>query len=138
VLDLKDATKLILAAKGGAEYARHLRKHIRSRYTEILGARLLHKLTMQQAQAHAEDLRLNTKSRLICKGSALVRFKYLKWNKYLKLNKIEQPDLERVEHVKQIFQKTGCSQLLVGHYIPAVVDQHRLYVALEDAQGKGR
>jgi hypothetical protein len=103
VLDLKDATKLILAAKGGAEYARHLRKHIRSRHTEILRARLLRELTMQQAQAHAEDLRLNTKSRLIYKGSALIKFKYLKWNEYLKLNEIEQPNLERVEHIKRIF-----------------------------------
>jgi hypothetical protein len=103
VLDLKDATKLILAAKGSVEYARHLRKHIRSRHIEILGARLLRKLTMQQAQAHAEDLRLNIESRLIYKGSTLVRFKYLKWNKYLKLNEMEQPDLECVEHVKRIF-----------------------------------
>jgi spore coat polysaccharide biosynthesis protein SpsF (cytidylyltransferase family) len=133
VLDLKDATKLILVAKGGAEYAKHLRKHIRSRHTEILRARLLRKLTIQQAQAYAKDLRLNTKSRLIYKGSALVRFKYLKWNKYLKLNEIEQLDLKRVEHVKQIFRKTGCSQLLVGHYIPTVVDQHRLHIALKDA-----
>jgi hypothetical protein len=109
VLDPKDATKLILAAKGGAEYARHLRKHIRSRHTEIPGARLLRELTIQQAQAHTEDLRLNTKSRLICKGSAFVRFEYLKWNEYLKLNEMEQPDPERVEHVKQIFRKTGCS-----------------------------
>jgi hypothetical protein len=47
VLDPKDATKLILATKGSAEYAKHLRKHIRSKYTEILEARLLRKLTMQ-------------------------------------------------------------------------------------------
>jgi hypothetical protein len=78
VLDPKDATKLILAAKGSTEYAKHLRKHIRSKYTKILKARLLRKLIMQQAQAHTEDLRLNTKSQLICKGSALVKFKYLK------------------------------------------------------------
>jgi hypothetical protein len=31
-------------------------------YTKILRARLLHMLTMQQAQAYTEDLRLNTKS----------------------------------------------------------------------------
>jgi hypothetical protein len=93
---------------------------------------------MQQAQAHAEDLRLDTESRLICKGSALVRFEYLKWNEYLKLNRLERPDPERVEHVKRIFQKEGCSQLQVGHHIPAVVDQHRLNVALEDARAKGR
>ena len=78
MLNPKDATKLILATKGSTKYARHLRKHIRSRYTEILGARLLHKLTIQQAQAYAKDLRLNTKSQLICKGFALVKFKYLK------------------------------------------------------------
>jgi hypothetical protein len=47
MLNLKDATKLILAAKGGVEYAKHLKKHIRSRHTEILKARLLRKLTMQ-------------------------------------------------------------------------------------------
>jgi hypothetical protein len=138
VLDPKNATKPILAAKGGAEYARHLRKHMRSRHTGILGARLSSELTMQQAQAHAEDLRLDTESRLICKGSALVRFEYLKWNEYLKLNEMERPDPEHVEHVKRIFRKGGCSQLQVAHHIPAVVDQHRLNVALEDARGKGR
>jgi hypothetical protein len=84
VLNLKDTPKPILAAKGKAEYAKHLRRYTRSKYTKILGARLLCTLTIQQAQAHAKDLRLNTKSWLICKGSALVRFEYLKWNKYLK------------------------------------------------------
>ena len=49
MLNPKDATKLILATKGSVEYARHLKKYIRSKYTEILGARLLHKLTIQQA-----------------------------------------------------------------------------------------
>jgi hypothetical protein len=93
---------------------------------------------MQQAQAHAEDLRLDTESRLICKGSALIRFEYLKWNEYLKLTEVERPDPERVEHVKRIFRKEGCSQLQVGHHIPAIVDQHRLDVALEDARRKGR
>jgi hypothetical protein len=84
VLNPKDTLKLILATKGKAKYAKHLRRHTRSRYTKILRARLLRTLTMQQAQAHAEDLRLNTKSQFICKGSAFVKFKYLKWNKYLK------------------------------------------------------
>jgi hypothetical protein len=79
---------------------------------------------MQQAQAHVEDLRLDTESRLICKGSALVRFEYLNWNEYLKLNKVERPNLKYVEYVKRIFRKSGCSQLQVGHHIPAVVDQH--------------
>ncbi len=41
VLDLKDALKPILAIKYRAEYARYLRKHIRSRHTKILGAILL-------------------------------------------------------------------------------------------------
>jgi hypothetical protein len=44
-----------------------------------------------------------------------------------------QPDLEHVEYVKQIFQKEGYRLLYVKHYIPAVVDQHQLDVALEDA-----
>jgi len=60
---------------------------MKRRHTEILGAILSRALTMQQALAHAEDLRLDTKSRLICKGSALVKFEYLNWNKYLKCNK---------------------------------------------------
>jgi hypothetical protein len=109
VLNPKDATKLILATKGSAEYAKHLRKHIRSKYTKIPKAKLLCKLTIQQAQVYVKDLRLNTKSQLIYKGFALVKFKYLKWNKYLKLNKIEQLNPKRVEHVKRIFQKTRYS-----------------------------
>jgi hypothetical protein len=109
-----------------------------SRHTEILRARLWHTLTMQQSQAHTEDLRLDTESRLICKGSALVRFEYLKWNEYLKRNEEERPDPEHVEYVKRIFRKEGCRPLYVKHHIPAVVDQHRLDVALEDARRKGR
>jgi transcriptional regulator of met regulon len=76
--DPKDAPKPILAAKGKVVYARHLRRHIRSKHTKIPGVRLLRVLTMQQAQAHADNLRFDTKSQLICKGSALVRFEYLK------------------------------------------------------------
>jgi hypothetical protein len=138
VLDPKDATKPILAAKGSAEYARHLRRHKKRRHTEIPGAILSRALTMQQALAYAEDLRLDTESRLICKGSALVRFEYLNWNEYLKLNRVEGPDPEHVEHVKRIFRKEGCRPIQVTHHIPAIVDQHRLDVALEDAQRKGR
>jgi hypothetical protein len=78
VLDPKDALKPILATKGRAVYAKHLRRHIRSKYTKIPRVRLLSTLTMQQAQAHAKDLRFNTKSQLIYKGSALVKFEYLK------------------------------------------------------------
>jgi len=83
MLDLKDATKPILAAKGSTKYARHLRRHMKCRHTKILRAILSRALTIQQALAHAKDLRLNTKSRLICKGSTLIRFEYLNWNKYL-------------------------------------------------------
>jgi hypothetical protein len=77
MLNPKRATKPILATKCGTEYAKHLKRHIKRKYTKILRAILLCVLTMQQALAYAEDLRLNTKSQLICKGSALVRFKYL-------------------------------------------------------------
>jgi hypothetical protein len=77
VLNPKRATKLILATKGNAEYAKHLRRHIKRKYTKILKAILLHMLTIQQALAYTEDLRLNTKSQLIYKSFALVRFKYL-------------------------------------------------------------
>lgn len=88
---------------------------------------------MQQAQAHAEDLRFDTERRLICKGSALVRFEYLKWN-----GATERPDPEHVEHVKRIFRKEGCRPLAVGHHILAVVDQRRLDAALEGARQRGR
>jgi hypothetical protein len=77
VLNPKRATKPILATKCSTEYAKHLKRHIKRRYTEIPGAILLRALTMQQALAYAEDLRLDTKSRLICKGSAFVKFEYL-------------------------------------------------------------
>jgi len=134
----KDIPKPILAAICGAECARRIMRHMITRHTDIPGTRHLRALIMKQAQAHAEDLRLSNESRLISKGSALVRFEYLNWNDYLKLNDLEQPDRERVEHVKRIFQKEGCSQLEVDHHIPAVVDQHRIDVALEDARRKDR
>lgn len=110
---------------------------MKRRHTEIPGAIFLRALTMQQL-AHAEDLRLGTESRLICKGSALVRFEYLNWNEYLEQNEAKRPDPEHVEHIKRIFRKEGCRRLQVRRHIPAVVDQHRLDVALEDAQRKGR
>src|SRR5438045_647989 len=94
---------------------------------------------MQQAQVHVEDLRLDTERRLICKGSALVRFELLKWNEYLKRNPTkERPDPEHVEHIKRIFRKDGCRPLQVEHHIPTVVDQHALDIALEDARRKGK
>src|SRR5580693_2901411 len=94
---------------------------------------------MQQAQAHVEDLRLDTERRLVCKCSALVRFEYLKWNEYLKRDETKKrPDPEHVEHVKRIFRKEGCRPLQVGHHIPAIVDQHQLDAAVEDARRKGR
>lgn len=77
MLDPKVAIKPILAVKGIIEYARHLKRQMTSRYTEIPRVKLLHTLTIQQVQAHTEDLRLNTKSQLIYKGSTLIKFKYL-------------------------------------------------------------
>jgi hypothetical protein len=111
---------------------------MKHKHTEITGAIPLRALTMQQALAHTEDLRLDTESRLICKGSALVRFENLNWNEYLRGNGAKQPDPEHVEHIKRIFRKEGCRLLQVRHHIPAVVDQHQLDVALEDARRNGR
>jgi hypothetical protein len=109
MLCLKDIPKPILAAICKAECAKRIIRHMITRHTNIPETRNLRALIIKQAQAHAEDLRLSNKSRLISKGSALVKFKYLNWNDYLKLNNLEQPNRERVEHVKQIFQKEGCS-----------------------------
>ena len=94
---------------------------------------------MQQAQAHVEDLRLDTERRLTCKGSALVRFEYLNWNVYIRRNKSKKrPDPERIERVKRIFRREGCLPRRVEHHIPAVIDQGRLDAALEDSRRKGR
>jgi hypothetical protein len=94
---------------------------------------------MQQAQANVEDSRLDTERRLYCKGSALIRFEYLKWNEYTKRNNAKRrPDQEHVERVKQIFQKAGGRQLEVRRHITVLVSQQRLDVALEDARRKGR
>lgn len=94
---------------------------------------------MKQAQAHVEDLRLDTERRLICKGSALVRFEFLRWNEYLKRDPTKEiPDPRHVEYIKRIFQKEGCRPQQVRHHIPAIVDQHAIDIALEDAQRKDR
>ena len=82
---------------------------------------------MWQARARAEDLRLDSERRLTCKGSALVRFKYLRWNEH------RVPDRMHVDILKGIFQKNGCRPLEVQNHIPAIVDQQQLDVALEDA-----
>lgn len=88
---------------------------------------------MQQEQALVEDLEFDTERRLRCQGSALVRFEYLKWAK-----QTERPDLKHVDRVKWIFRNEGCRPLEVGHHIPAVIDQHQLSAALDDARRKGR
>jgi hypothetical protein len=94
-------------------------------------------LTIRQEQAHVEDLRLNTKRRLIYKGAALVRFEYLKWNKYIKQNPAKQkPDPKRVEHLKKIFREDNCRLLHVTNHIPAVVNQDRLDTALDNTKRK--
>lgn len=112
---------------------------MRSRHTKTLGAIHSHTLAMQQAQAHVEDLRLDAESRLACRGSALIRLEHLKWNKYIKRNPAKKtPDTKHVEYIKGIFKKEGCHQLQARHHVPAVVDQHQLDVALDDAQRRGR
>jgi hypothetical protein len=94
---------------------------------------------MQQERVNVEDLGFDTERRLICKGSALVRFEYLKWNKYISRNPGKRkPDPKRVKHLKEIFKQEGCHSLQVKHHIPAVVDQGRLDAALEDARRKNR
>jgi hypothetical protein len=94
---------------------------------------------MQQAQASVEDSRLDTEWRLICKGSALVRFEYLKWNEYIKRNPAKRrADPEHVERLKRGFNKAGCRRLPSVHHIPAKVSQQQLDAALEDARQKKR
>ena len=87
---------------------------------------------MWQAQARAEDLRLDSERRLTSKGSALVRFESLRWTF------ARTPDAPHVEVLKGIFRKDGCRRLEVKHHIPAVVDQQQLDTALEDARRKRR
>jgi hypothetical protein len=77
MLCLKDILKLILATIYKAECAKRIIRHMITRRTDILEIRHLYILIIKQAQAHAKDLRLSNKSRLISKGFALVRFKYL-------------------------------------------------------------
>lgn len=106
------------------------RKHMR---IEILGMRSA--LTMQQAVARAEDLKLDTQRRFLFKGSALVRFEYLGFRKRRQGGKVFR---NRVERLKRIFKAEGCRPLDFKHHIPARVDQDRLNVALNDARQKGR
>ncbi|KAH8596872.1 hypothetical protein B0O99DRAFT_685351 [Bisporella sp. PMI_857] len=104
----------------------------------ILGAGL-ERNTMQQAQATVEDSRLDTERRLICNGSALVRFEYPKCNEYIKRNKGKRrPDPEHVERVKRIYSRAGCRPLEITRHIPAILSQQELDTALEDARRRGR
>ena len=123
-------------AASGAETS--IEGHMRSNHAQIPGARL-ERIDMQQARANAEDSRLDTERRLICKGSALVRFEYLKWNEYIKRNEAKRrPDKEHVERLTRIFRKAGCRPLERTHHIPAIVSQQQLDAALEDARRKKR
>lgn len=83
-----------------------------------------------KAQVRAEDLRFETERRLFCKGSALVRFESLNWEEH----KIRQHDPKNVLRLKKIFEKEGCRSLKVGNHIPAIVDQHHLDAAIENAK----
>ncbi len=92
-----------------------------------------------QAQASVEDFRFDAERRRICRGSVLVRFEHLKWNEYTKQNEAKRKtDPKHVERIKQIFIKRGCRPRDVGNHIPALVDQQRLEVALEDARRNGK
>lgn len=94
---------------------------------------------MQQAQANVEDSRLDVERRLSSKGSALIRFEYLRWNEYIKRNEAKRrPDREHVEHLKRTFRKAGCRQLEVKHHIPGLVSQQQLDAGLENARRKKR
>ncbi|KAL5354914.1 hypothetical protein ACLOAV_001005 [Pseudogymnoascus australis] len=86
-----------------------------------------------KAQVRAEDLRFETERRLFCKGSALVKFENLNWEEH----KIRQHDPKNVLRLKRIFEKEGCRSLKVGNHIPAIVDQHHLDTAIENAKQKG-
>ncbi|KFY68145.1 hypothetical protein V496_01265 [Pseudogymnoascus sp. VKM F-4515 (FW-2607)] len=86
-----------------------------------------------KAQVRAEDLRYETERRLFCKGSALVKFESLNWEDH----KIRQHDPKNVLRLKRIFEKEGCRSLKVGNHIPAIVDQHHLDTAIENAKQKG-
>ncbi|KAL5344433.1 hypothetical protein ACLOAV_010693 [Pseudogymnoascus australis] len=86
-----------------------------------------------KAQVRAEDLRFETERRLFCKGSALVKFESLNWEEH----KIRQHDPKNVLRLKRIFEKEGCRSLKVGNHIPAIVDQHHLDTAIENAKQKG-
>jgi hypothetical protein len=83
-----------------------------------------------QAQTRAEDLRLDSERRLTCRGSALVRFEYLRWKQK------RTPDEKHVEALKKIFKKDGCRPLEVQHHIPVIIDQKHLDTAWEDARQK--
>lgn len=136
-LDPKEAHKPVSAAKDGRTYQTPTLSILEVGMPK--GDLFSSALTMQQEQAHVEDLRLDTERGLTCKGSALVRFEYLNWNEYIRRNKTKRrPDPKRVERIKRIFRKEGCLPRQVEHHIPAVIDQRRLDAALEHARRKGK
>ncbi|OAF59237.1 hypothetical protein VC83_04180 [Pseudogymnoascus destructans] len=83
-----------------------------------------------KARVHAEDLRFETEWRLFCKGSALVKLESLNWEEH----KTRQHDPKNVLRLKKVFEKEGCRSLKVGNHIPAIVDQHHLDTAIENAK----
>ncbi|ELR08409.1 hypothetical protein VC83_03556 [Pseudogymnoascus destructans] len=83
-----------------------------------------------KARVHAEDLKFETERRLFCKGSALVKLESLNWEEH----KTCQHDPKNVLRLKKIFEKEGCRSLKVGNHIPAIVDQHHLDTAIENAK----
>lgn len=94
---------------------------------------------MRQVQVNAEDLQVDSERKLVCKGSALVRFEYLHWDDYVRRNEAKrQPNPKRVKRIKSIFGREGCHSLQVQHHIPATVDQDALETAITDACQKRR
>lgn len=91
-----------------------------------------------EVQALTEDLKVDAEQRLCFKGSALIRFKYLKWDEYHKLNEAKRiPDAKRVKRLVDIFNDAGCRRLDLKHHIPATIDQNQLDVALKEAKQDG-
>jgi len=92
---------------------------------------------MLQEQTNREDQKLDTERRVNCKGSALVKLEYLKWNEYINRNpEKRQPDEKHVERLERVLAR-GCRRLHINNHIIAIVSQEQLNDAKRDAKSRG-
>jgi hypothetical protein len=85
---------------------------------------------MDQAQVEIIERKIAEDRGKYYRGTAIVRFEYLHFGSQCP----RELDRENVESLKRTFMKQGCLRLEPKHYIPALIDQQALDLAIKSSR----